>query len=132
MRPKLNRFLQFCHELGVPVAEEKTVGPAHVAGIELDCLKHEARLPRKKVTLKELQSLIGLLNFSCSIIKPGRVFLRRLIDLTIGVIRPTYFIRLTLDVKKDLRIWQQFLTSCGFGTFFCTHWTYDEWPDKWK
>lgn len=49
---KLNRFLQFCHELGVPMAEEKTVGPAHVltfAGIELDCLKHEARLAREKV-----------------------------------------------------------------------------------
>ena len=166
---QLNRFLQFSHELGVPMAEEKTVGPAHVltfAGIELDCLKHEARLPRekvekcpeviiqflsrKKVTLKELQSLIGLLNFACSIIKPGRVFLRRLINLTIGVIRPTYFIRLTLDVKKDLRIWQQFITSfncqsmfleevwtdaaqsCGFGIIFGTHWTYGEWPDKWK
>ena len=175
---KLNRFLQFCHELGVPMAEEKTVGEAHVltfAGIELDCLKHEARLPRekvekcrevififlsrKKVTLKELQSLIGLLNFACSIIKPGRVFLRRLINLTKGVTRPTYFIRLTLEVKKDLRIWQQFLTSfncqsmfleevwtssgalsfytdaaqsCGFGTIFGTHWTYGKWPDKWK
>ena len=175
---KLNRFLQFCHELGVPMAEEKTVGPAHVltfAGIELDCLQHEARLPRekvekcrevilqflsrKKVTLRELQSLIGLLNFACSIIKPGRVFLRRLINLTIGVFRPTYFIRLTLDVKKDLRIWQQFLTSfncqsmfleevwtssgalsfytdaaqsCGFGTIFGMHWTYVKWPDKWK
>lgn len=49
---KLNRFLQFCHELGVPMAEEKTVGPAHVltfVGIELDCLKHEARLPQEKV-----------------------------------------------------------------------------------
>ena len=36
---KLNRFLQFGHELDVPMAEEKTV-PAHVltfAGIELDC-----------------------------------------------------------------------------------------------
>ena len=175
---KLNRFLHFCHELGVPMAEEKTVGPAHVltfAGIELDCLKHEARLPRekvekcrqvitqflsrKKVTLQELQSLIGLLNFACSIIKPGRVFLRRLINLTVGITRPTYFIRLTLEVKKDLRIWQQFLTSfncqsifleevwtssgalsfytdaaqsCGFGTIFGTHWTYGKWPDKWQ
>ena len=118
------------------MAEEKTVGPAHVltfAGIELDCLQHEARLPRekvekcrevilqlshKKVTLRELQSLIGLLNFACSIIKPGRVFLRRLINLTIGVFRPTYFIRLTLDVKKDLRIWQQFLTSFNCQSMF--------------
>ena len=54
--------------------------------------------------------MIGLLNFACSEIKPGRVFLRRLINLTIGVLR-RYFIRLTLEVKKDLRIWQQFLTS---------------------
>ena len=72
---KLNRFLHYCHELGVPMAKEKTVHPAHVltfAGIELDCLKHEARLPRekvdkcrdviiqflshKKVTLKELHT----------------------------------------------------------------------------
>ena len=134
---KLNRFLQLCHELGVPMAEEETVGPAHVltfAGIELDCLKHEVRLPRekvekcreviiqflsrKKVTLKELQSLIGLLSFACSIIKPGRVFLRRLINLTIGVVRPMYFIRLTLKVKNDLRIWQQFLTHLTVNHFF--------------
>ena len=71
-----------------------------------------------KVTLEELQSFIGLLNFACSIIKPGRVFLRRLIDLTIGVLRPTYFIRLTLEVKKDLRIWQQFLTSFNCQSMF--------------
>ena len=75
-------------------------------------------LSRKKVTLKELQSLIGLLNFACSIIKPGRVFLRRLINLTIGVTKPTYFIRITLEVKKDLRIWQQFLTSFNCQSIF--------------
>lgn len=175
---KLDKFLRFCHELGVPMAEEKTVGPAHVltfAGIELDCLKHEARLPRekvqkclevithfltrRKVTLKELQSLIGLLNFACSIITPGRVFLRRLINLTLGISRPTHFIRLTSEAKKDLRIWQQFLASfncqslfleaswtssgvlsfytdaaqsCGFGVIFGKHWAYGKWSDTWK
>ena len=44
---KLNRFLQFCHELGVPMVEELTVGPAQVltfAGVELYYLKQEARL----------------------------------------------------------------------------------------
>ena len=69
--------------------------------IELDCSRNEARLPhekvekcllaihsllgKKKVTLKELQSLIGLLNFACSVVTPGRVFLQRLINLTIGI-----------------------------------------------
>ena len=36
-------------------------------------------LKRKKVSLKEMQSLIGLLNFTCSVVIPGRTFLRRLI-----------------------------------------------------
>ena len=80
----LQRFLDFCDTIGVPMAPEKTVGPFEVltfAGIELDCERFEARLPadkvvkaratignmkgRQKVTLRELQSLIGLLNFAC-------------------------------------------------------------------
>ena len=92
-----------CQVIGVPIAEEKTVGPdtsLQFAGITLDSVLQEARLPedklhkchtlltsfysRRKVTLKELQSLIGLLNFTCSVILPGRAFLRCLNDLTIG------------------------------------------------
>lgn len=42
-------------------------------------------LYRKKVTLKELQSLYGLLNFAC---QAGRAFLRRLFDLTRGLQKP--------------------------------------------
>ena len=94
----LSRFLAMCDDLGVPMAPEKTMGPSSVlcfAGIELDTDKMEARLPeeklrkcvtliyeflkRKKVSLKEMQSLIGLLNFTCSVVIPGRTFLRRMI-----------------------------------------------------
>ena len=74
------------------------------AGVERDTIRSEAHLPSdkvlrcanllsafltRKVTLQELQSLIGLLNFSCSVVLPGWAFLRRLIDLTVGVKRPT-------------------------------------------
>ena len=78
---KLLLFVKTCDDLGVPMAPEKTIGPSTVlsfAGIELDTFKLEARLPqdkidkctntiqdflkRKKVTLKDMQSLIGLLN----------------------------------------------------------------------
>ena len=118
------------------MAPEKTEGPAQVlsfAGIELDCNRQEARLPmekvtkcltaisqlqsRKKVTLKDLQSILGLLNFACSVIIPGRVFLRRLINLTIGIKKPYHFIRLNTEVKKDLRIWQTFLDSFNGSPF---------------
>ena len=35
---------------------------------------------REKVTLREMQSLIGVLNFVCKAIVPGRPFCRRLIN----------------------------------------------------
>ena len=123
----LRNFISLCNYLGVPIAPEKTVSPQTVlifAGIELDTNTMEARLPndkitktktflsdflrRKKVSLKETQSLIGLLNFACSVVVPGRAFLRRLIDLTKGVKLPHYRIRLTKSVKADLRLWQTF------------------------
>ena len=36
-------------------------------------------LSTRKVILKQLQSLIGVLNVACSVITPGRAFRRRLI-----------------------------------------------------
>ena len=90
-----------CDYLGVPLAPEKTLDSNTVlkfARITLDSVLFEARLnedklakcrvmlhnfyTRRTVTLKDLQSLIDLLNFTCIVVAPGRAFLRRLIDLT--------------------------------------------------
>ena len=174
---QLDLFLMLCRYLGVPMAPEKTVGPATTltfAGIELDTVLMEARLPqekldkcrhliagfliRRKVTLKEIQSLTGLLNFACSVVVPGRAFLRRLIDLTIGIRDPSFKIRLSREVKADLLVWNDFLTefngrsiflsdqwcnshqlklytdasgALGFGAIFGNHWCYGEWPASW-
>ena len=89
----LKNFLNLCHQIGVPIADEKTMGPAtalQFAGITLDTVSMEAHLPndkldkcreqlssfysRKNGTLKELQSLIGLLNFACSVVVPDMPF----------------------------------------------------------
>ena len=118
------------------MAPEKTVGPSTVlcfAGIELDTSAMEARLPNdklekcrlilreflkpKKVSVKEMQSLIGLLNFTCSVVLPGRTFLRRMI-VTVGVCRPTHLILLKWDVKEDLKMWLQFLDHFNGKSFF--------------
>lgn len=177
-RSDLNQFIDMCRAIGVPIAHEKTEGPAtalQFAGITLDSIKMEARLPedklrkcrmllsafhkRRKVTLRELQSLLGLLNFTCSVILPGRAFLRRLIDLTKGVQRPHHRIRLTKACRQDLLVWLTFLNefngrtffieerwlsplplslytdaagSKGYGAIFGRHWFYGEWPDAWK
>ena len=175
---QLDLFLSLCSYLGIPIAPEKTCGPSTTksfAGIELDSIFLEARLPRdkiekcislisdfihrKKVTLKEVQSLNGLLNFACSVIRPGRAFLRRLIDLIVGVRLPNHCIRLNREVKEDLTTWLFFLLNFngryfllddlslnssklnlftdasgahGFGTIFGSHWCYEKWSANWQ
>ena len=174
----LQNFLRMCDFLGVPIAEEKTVGPfttLQFAGITLDSVSQEARLPddklqkcqlllrqfnlRRKVSLRELQSLLGLLNFTCSVVVPGRAFLRRMIDLTRGTQRPHHRIRLTKETKCDMQVWLSFLKnfngktffyteqwdsdsslelfsdaagSKGYGAIFGKHWFFGAWPDAWK
>ena len=144
-RIDLARFLSLCDYLGVPIAPEKTVGPSNIltfAGIELDSLRMEARLPLdksekckamvsaflrgKKVTLREIQSLTGLLNFACSVVVPGRAFLRRLIDLTKGIKSAHHFVRLTKSVKADLEIWRSFLDDFNGRSIFLS----DVWTDS--
>jgi len=124
----LDNFIWMCNYLGVPLAPEKTVGSATVlqfAGITLDSVRQEARLPedkllkcramlqnfqaRRSVCLKELQSLMGLLNFTCLVVVPGRAFLRRMIDLTKGVNKTHHHIRLSRGAKLDIMIWLRFL-----------------------
>ena len=133
----LNSFIELCATLGVPIAPEKKVGPAitlSFVGIELDTILSECCLPldkviscqglvdlflsRKKVSLKELQTLIGKLNFACSVVVPGRAFLRRLIDLTIGLRHPRHLTRVTREVRLDLLVWKEFLSQFNGKSFF--------------
>ena len=86
---------QTCYELGLLLAEEKQVGPTsclEFLGIELDTVKIEIHLPRKKLQcttelaaswrgrkacrVKELQSLVGSLQHACKAVHPGRSFMR--------------------------------------------------------
>ena len=117
-RTDLSNFLRLFGYFGVPIAQEKTVGPSQViqfAGITLDSVIQEARLPedklqkcrlllksfynRRKVTLRELKSLLGLLSFTCSVIVPGRPFLRRHRGPTQSVcVADCYFIVNVLDL----------------------------------
>ena len=133
----LQNFILMCDYLRVPLASEKTVGSDTVlqfAGITLDSVLFEARLPedklakcrvmlhnfytRRTVTLKELQSLIGLLNFACTVVAPGRVFLRRLIDLTKGIQKPHHHIRLSKGAKSEILIWLRILEDFNGKSFF--------------
>ena len=176
----MQTFFDCCRRLGVPVSDEKTVWPTTILvflGLELDSVLMLVRIPalkieklitqienlllhKKSVQLKEMQSLIGSLNFLCRAIVPGRPFCRRLINSTCGVTKPYHHIRIKPGMRQDLVMWLTFLKSfngismfhdqfwtfssdiCmytdssaaeghGFGITFLTEWTFGIWPKQW-
>ncbi|XP_077781388.1 uncharacterized protein LOC144327059 [Podarcis muralis] len=176
-RSLLLAFESLARELGVPLAGEKTEGPVTTMtylGIELDTVAQTSRLPAeklvalreligqmlplKKVTLRQIQSLLGHLNFACRVISPGRPFCGRLAKLSTGLRSPHHRVRLSKAVKADLLVWLQFLDgfngislwqdslalqsdfqvhsdaagSLGFGVYFRGQWCAQPWPPSWQ
>ena len=124
-------------ELGVPLAPEKIVGPSQCLtylGIEIDSLHRIIRLPqdkynelseklalwsnRKKCAKHELLSLIGSLSFACKVVKPGRIFLRRLIDLSCSVTSLNHHIYLNNEARADNSWWCSFLPTWNGVAYF--------------
>ena len=84
----MDRFRIICEDLGVPLAEDKTIGRSFFLtflGLEMviripQCKlseikeKLESALGRTKITLRDLQSLIGSLNFCARAIPSVRAF----------------------------------------------------------
>ena len=89
----MNNFRTICSDIGVPLAEEKTLGPSCIMtflGLEIDTLEMVIRIPqdkltevkgkleltikKRKITLRDLQSLVGSLNFCAKAIPSVRAF----------------------------------------------------------
>lgn len=172
-------FQTIMSAINVPIADEKTVGPTEVLvflGLELDSINMTVKIPlekilttlekiqqmlaKQKTTLKEMQSLIGTLNFCCRAIPMGRPFCRRLINATCGLTKPYHHTRVNNGIRKDLQMWQCFFQNhngisvfhdrfwvssedlelftdsaggahLGFGIYFKGHWCNAKWPKKW-
>ena len=117
-----------CEEAGLPMKPSKSVGPTTsivFLGILIDTVEKELRLPqdkladlqsmitqwrgRKACRKRELLSLIGSLSHACKVVRSGRTFLRRLIDLSTKAARLDHFIRLNAEARADLEWWYQFI-----------------------
>ena len=124
----LSRIIALFSFLGVPLAPDKIVGPTSTItflGIEIDSDAHVLRLPpdklsalrtllrdwssRRTCTKRELLSLIGHLSFAAKVVKPGRLFLRRLIDLSTTTVDLSHRFHLSADALDDIHWWLQFL-----------------------
>ena len=66
---------------------------------------------KKECRKRDLLSVIGVLSHAYKVIKAGRSFLIRLIDLSKAAKRPEHFIRLNRQAKSDLEWWLTFANS---------------------
>ena len=111
----------------------------------------------RKVSLRELQDIVGHLKFSCRVIALGCVFLHRLCDAMKALCHPFHRMRVTKGMRQDLQVWSQSLAefngvsfrktemnlkvefqvqtdvagSLGFGIYFNGRWCSELWPEEW-
>ena len=124
----LHRMLAVCQRLGVPVAESKCAGPASTMvflGFEIDTMSRIIKLPapklqrtlalvkewmgRKVCKRRELESLLGHLQHAATVVRPGRTFVRRLIELLSVAKSKGSWVRLNASTRSDLVWWVTFI-----------------------
>jgi hypothetical protein len=164
--------IKLLRKLGFSINWKKVVDPTRqivFLGIEIDSETLELRLPADKLSAlkvelqafktrvraskKQLQSLVGKLNFAASVVYGGRVFLRNIIN-TIGVLKQDWHkARLGGDLLADIQWWLAFMETfngksvilqdlpisavytdaCteGSGGFWGDFWFYCNWDLDW-
>ncbi|CAC5401904.1 unnamed protein product [Mytilus coruscus] len=86
----------------------------------------QAWLRKKKVSLRESQSLLEKLHFVSTCVRPGRIFVSRLLNwlrcaFPSNVVGRGHkiFRRIQVDVQKDLLWWQSFMSSYNGNSMIC-------------
>ena len=176
-RQGLSTLIFLLRKLGFKINWKKVVDPCQVItflGIELNSLNQTLSLPSEKLcetkdlindfakrtraSKRQLQSLAGKLNWTCQVVRGGRSYLRRILDLMNQLKQPYHKIKLTKEFKADISWWQNFLKifngkamfikqslvncvqidACNMGSgvsfqddWLYTNWTYD-WPEMAK
>ena len=118
----LSQIIVICKELGVPMVTDKLEEPSDCLtflGIEIDTMSGQLRLPADKLAcLKhmlrqwynrwscrhhELKSLFGSLHNACCVVKTGRAFLQRIMNLLCLPCTPRghHYLQLNTDFRAD-------------------------------
>ncbi len=126
----VSAMLAMCAEANMPIEPEKNEGPSTTIsflGLELDSMTMEVRLPQDKLIRlravleswkgrkagkkRELLSLIGLLSHASKAVRPGRAYVRRLIDLSTVTKHMDHYILINREARADMEWWRCFLTN---------------------
>ena len=120
-------FKAIFSDIGVAISHEKTVGLSSqltYLGIEIDTVARCVRLPQEKYIslmslLKEWKGkgnvqkgnccLSLVPSFAAKVVKPGRLFLRRLIELSTSFKKLHHCIFLNSEARADISWWIDFM-----------------------
>jgi hypothetical protein len=133
----LRIMLETCTKLGMPVQSAKTVTPTtrlEFLGIIIDTTVMETQMSQERLddifdelrrwkddfhgTKRELLSLLGKLVFLCRIVTPGRIFIRRLFDLSKSVRCLQHKVRLSREAAADVAWWLAFCSRWNHRSVF--------------
>ncbi len=112
----LQRALDMCTQISFPVSNHKTVWPTHkltFLGIEIDTIAGTMSLPIEKMQkIQELlatwvdrkaapkRDLLSPLGHASTVVRPGRTFVRHLIDATTQASAPHHYVRLNTSAEQ--------------------------------
>ena len=133
-------MVRLLENLGVQEAREKWVGPTRrlncvgtlvdAENQRLEVLPERQKqleielttwLSKKSCVLKEIQSLVGKLQFICNVVRPGRLFMSRMLDLLHKTGKHDR-IRISSEFKKDVLWWLKFMPLFnGSGILWMLH-----------
>ena len=113
---------QTCDEADMPIEPEKNEGPATVItflGLQLDTDRMKIRLLLEKLerlkalvaSCRGLLSLVGLLVHAGKAVRPGRAYMRRLIDLGSTASHNDHYICINREARADLEWLYLFLET---------------------
>lgn len=136
-RQALEIAIPLCSRLGLPVAPNKVEGPTTCItflGIQIDSERQSLSLPphklvhlkeliqdwkgRRSATKHQLQELVGHLNHAASVVRPGRSFLRALIEAMKRPRQAHQRTRLDRQCRADLAWWAVYLYSWNGISYF--------------
>lgn len=141
-------MVRLCHNLGVPLKQDKLVGPATsltFLGMHLDSVAQQASLPPEKLDLllealcthvhlyesnspvfkKQLPSLNSRLSFAMKVVPAGRIFLRRLLNFAHSTPLLDAPLHISTETILDIHWWLCFARKWnGMAFFLDSSWSY--------
>ena len=125
---ELERLCQAFQEMNIPLLVDKIEGAAMKViylGIEIDSNNLTISVPEDKYnevmlllptwlknrscTKQHLLSLIGKLSFICKVVRPGSIFVQRLIDQSMSVEKLGRHITINKEAQDDIKWWWDFI-----------------------